>query len=208
VIPLAARLAQGLSRWLFVGDEAAIELQCNLDDLDALAADREALWAPLDGASFLTRDEKRGAAGYAPIGAAEGKFNPYHDDAGRFTFAPGGGVTPVAGKPRGVGPPKPPPLGEPAKPVAPPRADYGATPRGRPFTEHGRDNAKIRDFSDERIDAIVDNNARTRVGKVDSNGRKTWVYTDARGNTVVTNESGGVVTVFSFAPGGKYIEKP
>ncbi len=133
VIPLAGRLAVSLSRWLLVGGDVGLELRCNLDDLDALSADREALWARLDGASFLTDDEKRAAAGYGPAAGAGGaKFNPYHDSAGRFTFAPGGGVNPdheptpplgtpdtppaipVAGRPRGGGPPK---LPTPAKPT-------------------------------------------------------------------------------------------
>jgi hypothetical protein len=64
-----------------------------------------------------------------------------------------------------------------------------------------------RNFSDQRIDAIVQNNSATRVGKIDSLGNKTWEYRDSRGNTVVTNESGGIVTVFSPAPKGVYIEK-
>jgi hypothetical protein len=89
VIPLAMRLARALSGWLLTADDGRLELRCNLDDLDALSSDREALWARLDGASFLTVDEKRAAAGYGPM--AEGaKFNPHHDEAGRFTFAPGG----------------------------------------------------------------------------------------------------------------------
>jgi hypothetical protein len=46
------------------------------------------------------------------------------------------------------------------------------------------------------------------VGKVDEYGRKTWEYTDARGNKVVLNEHGGIVSVHSPAPGGMYIEKP
>ena len=88
----------------------------------------------MDGASFLTDDEKRAAAGYGPAAGAGGaaKFNPYHDSAGRFTFGPGGGVNPdheptpplgtpdtppaipVARRPRGGGPPK---LPTPAKPT-------------------------------------------------------------------------------------------
>ena len=134
VIPLAGRLAKTLSRWLFVGPEAGFELRCNLDDLDALSADREALWARLDGASFLTSDEKRAAAGYGPAEAGGAKFNPYHDSAGRFTFAPGGGVTPVAGKPRGPkGPPAapPPPAPKPPPPGAPVVIPPGMTLRNQ-----------------------------------------------------------------------------
>ena len=56
------------------------------------ASEREALWARLGAASFLTDDEKRAAVGYAPKdGGQTQKFNPNHDAAGRFTFADGGG---------------------------------------------------------------------------------------------------------------------
>jgi hypothetical protein len=65
-----------------------------------------------------------------------------------------------------------------------------------------------RGFSADRIDAIVDNNAKSRVGSIDANGLKTWEYTDVRGNTVVTNERGGIVSTFSKAKGGHYVEKP
>ena len=124
VIPLAARTAKALSGWLGAG----LVLRPDLDQLDALAPDREALWARLDGASFLTDDEKRAEAGYGPrlVGSGSGaKFNNLHDAAGRFDFAPDGGVvTPVAGKPRGPAPPpaaapKPPPAAPAAKPSRP-----------------------------------------------------------------------------------------
>ena len=36
----------------------------DLDQVEALAADREALWARVGAASFLTDDEKRAAVGY------------------------------------------------------------------------------------------------------------------------------------------------
>ena len=76
------------------------------------------------------------------------------------------------------------------------------------LTEHGRKQATERGFTDERIDAIVENDAKSRVGKVHASGAKTWEYSDPRGNTVVTNESGGIVTVYSRLPGGNYVEKP
>jgi Phage portal protein len=217
VIPLAARTAAALSGWLGGG----LVLRPDLDQLDALAPDREALWARLDGASFLSDDEKRAEAGYGPrVSGGDGVLNRKYrsdqsrDDQGRWVDEGGGDgdpgdplLIPVAGKPGGVGPPKPPPPGTPAKPL-PTRTDYGVTPRGQPFTEHGRQQATAREFTDARIDAIVENNTRTRVGKTDNLGAKTWEYSDARGNTVVTNESGSIKTVFSSTPGGKYVEKP
>ena len=66
--------------------------------------EREALWARLEKATFLTADEKRSAVGYGPLEGSDPagltpsaaqpdqKFNPNHDDLGRFTFAPDGAV--------------------------------------------------------------------------------------------------------------------
>ncbi|EUJ23389.1 hypothetical protein PGRAN_08509 [Listeria grandensis FSL F6-0971] len=81
------------------------------------------------------------------------------------------------------------------------------TSRGRSFSEHGAERANERDFSKDTIDSIIDNNMKTRKSKVDDLGRKTWEYTDARGNKVVTNESGGIISVHSPLPGGTYIPK-
>ncbi|MEQ1672896.1 MAG: hypothetical protein ABL893_18750, partial [Hyphomicrobium sp.] len=65
----------------------------DLDQVEALNPEREALWERLNAATFLTDDEKRAAAGYGAKGEApaSAKFNPYHDDAGRFTTADGVG---------------------------------------------------------------------------------------------------------------------
>ncbi|AIQ14924.1 hypothetical protein PDUR_25855 [Paenibacillus durus] len=82
------------------------------------------------------------------------------------------------------------------------------TPGGHSFSEHGAERANERGFSAETIDNIINNNKKNRKSKVDDQGRKTWEYTDARGNKVVTNESGGIVSVHSPAEGGTYIPKP
>ncbi len=60
IVPLAGRLAEALTSWLG-GD---LRLAHDLDQVEALAFDREALWARIDKASFLTEDEKREAVGY------------------------------------------------------------------------------------------------------------------------------------------------
>jgi HK97 family phage portal protein len=59
VLPLATRVAQTLGRWLsgFVG--AGLELTPDLDRVPALAAERDAQWARVAGAEFLTPAEKR-----------------------------------------------------------------------------------------------------------------------------------------------------
>jgi phage portal protein BeeE len=42
----------------------ALELKPDLDQIEALSSERDALWKRLEGVSFLTDDEKRVAAGY------------------------------------------------------------------------------------------------------------------------------------------------
>jgi hypothetical protein len=80
------------------GPPSALELKPDLDQIEALSSERDALWKRLEGASFMTDDEKRAAAGYGLKGGASQpgrpfddgtKFNPYHDELGRFTTADG-----------------------------------------------------------------------------------------------------------------------
>jgi phage portal protein BeeE len=94
VLPLVNRTAAALSAWLAPGFETSsgfslaardtgadggswltaaggggpLELRPDLDAVDALNFEREALWARLERASFLTDDEKRSAVGYGPKG--------------------------------------------------------------------------------------------------------------------------------------------
>jgi phage portal protein BeeE len=74
VLPLVNRTAQALSAWLGPAFGALPEarkqnlaLKPDLDQVEALSAEREALWARLERASFLTADEKRAAVGYGPL---------------------------------------------------------------------------------------------------------------------------------------------
>jgi HK97 family phage portal protein len=65
LIPLAARTAQALAGWL----EPAfgpVDLQPDLDRIEALAAERESLWRRVQAADFLAVSEKREAVGYPP----------------------------------------------------------------------------------------------------------------------------------------------
>jgi Phage portal protein len=82
------RTTRSLSTWLAPAYSAALTLRPDLDQIEALAPEREALWSRLQAATFLTDDEKRAAAGYGPKPAT--KANPFHDDRGRFTFSPDG----------------------------------------------------------------------------------------------------------------------
>lgn len=66
VLPLAGRVAEAMTSFLGHG---AVRLSHDLDQVEAMAPDREALWARLEKATFLTPDEKRQAVGYGPLKA-------------------------------------------------------------------------------------------------------------------------------------------
>ena len=73
LIPLATRTAQTLGVWL----EPAfgpVDLEPDLDRIEALSAERESLWRRVQAADFLSVSEKREAVGYPPAmpGAGEG----------------------------------------------------------------------------------------------------------------------------------------
>jgi HK97 family phage portal protein len=67
VLPLVARTAGALTRWLCPRFGEALRIGYDADAVEALAEVRQALWAKLDSASFLTVNEKRAAAGYGPL---------------------------------------------------------------------------------------------------------------------------------------------
>lgn len=67
VLPLARRLGESLSAWLAPVYGGDFRLAPAADAVEALSGENEALWARLRKADFLTINEKRQAAGYAPI---------------------------------------------------------------------------------------------------------------------------------------------
>jgi phage portal protein BeeE len=75
VLPLVARLAEAFSNWLapafsdggFRAAGSTLRLWFDADQVDALAADRAALWSRVAAADFLTVNEKRAAVGYEPV---------------------------------------------------------------------------------------------------------------------------------------------
>ena len=71
VLPLVARTASALTRWLAPRFGAGLRIGYDADAVDALADARRALWEKLDGASFLTVNEKRAAAGYSPLAGGD-----------------------------------------------------------------------------------------------------------------------------------------
>ena len=118
VIPLAFRLADALARWLSPAFDNSLSIKLDLDSVDALSSEREALWARLEKTSFLTQGEKRGAIGYDTTPPRpESKYSPDQprDDHGRWTSdgeatddntdtAIGPGVTPSASDDASEGP--------------------------------------------------------------------------------------------------------
>jgi len=67
VLPQVARTAAALTRWLCPRFGEGLRIGYDADAVEALGEARQALWAKLDGASFLTLNEKRAAAGYSPL---------------------------------------------------------------------------------------------------------------------------------------------
>ena len=72
VLPLTARIAGALGAWLTpaLGGER-LRLWFDADQVEALSADREALWARIAAADFLTVNEKRAAVGYAEVAGGD-----------------------------------------------------------------------------------------------------------------------------------------
>ena len=71
VLPLATRVTASLGHWLagFSGD--VITLKPDLDQVPALAQERDAQWARVSGAAFLTQGEKRSLLGMPAVAADE-----------------------------------------------------------------------------------------------------------------------------------------
>jgi HK97 family phage portal protein len=67
VLPLVSRVGAAIAQWLAPSCGANLRLAVDGDRIDALAADRAALWARVTAAPFLTLNEKRIATGYAPV---------------------------------------------------------------------------------------------------------------------------------------------
>ena len=67
VLPLAARVLAALAGWLSAHQGAAVEMRPDLDMIPALAVERDAAWARVAAADFLTAGEKRAALGLPPL---------------------------------------------------------------------------------------------------------------------------------------------
>ncbi|WP_434611916.1 phage portal protein [Tabrizicola sp. M-4] len=67
VLPLAARVMAALSEWLSGHMGEVVEMRPDLDLIPALAGERDAAWARVAAADFLTAAEKRAALGLPPL---------------------------------------------------------------------------------------------------------------------------------------------
>jgi len=72
VLPLATRVTARLGEWLSGHVGEALELGPDLDKVPALAAERDAQWARIAGANFLTAAEKRVLLGLPVLEADHG----------------------------------------------------------------------------------------------------------------------------------------
>lgn len=71
VLPLAAKVTATLSHWLGSFSGEAVELRPDLDQVPALAAERDQQWARVAAADFLTEAEKRTLLGLPRIAKEE-----------------------------------------------------------------------------------------------------------------------------------------
>jgi HK97 family phage portal protein len=67
VLPLASRVGASIAQWLAPQFGDGIRVMIDTDRIDALSADRAALWDRVSNAAFLTLNEKRDAVGYGPV---------------------------------------------------------------------------------------------------------------------------------------------
>lgn len=67
IMPLASRVGTTLTQWLAPQFGDGLRILVDTDKIEALAADRAALWDRIAAAPFLTLNEKREATGYAPV---------------------------------------------------------------------------------------------------------------------------------------------
>lgn len=68
VLPLLDHFKDELNNWLAPRFGEDLRIDYDPDAIEALAPRREKIWARIAAADFLTSDEKREAAGYAPLG--------------------------------------------------------------------------------------------------------------------------------------------
>ncbi|WP_417252936.1 phage portal protein [Celeribacter sp.] len=71
VLPMVAKVTAAIGHWLSEMTGEALELKPDLDQVPALAAERDAQWNRIAGADFLTDEEKRTMLGLPPLAPPE-----------------------------------------------------------------------------------------------------------------------------------------
>jgi HK97 family phage portal protein len=71
VLPLATRVTAALAHWLGSASGDAVTLKPDLDQVPALAAERDAQWSRVSQADFLTQTEKRALLGLPAVSTDE-----------------------------------------------------------------------------------------------------------------------------------------
>lgn len=64
ILPMVRRTCGAMSHWLQPFFDEELRIEPDLDQIEALASEREALWRRVSAADFLSADEKRAALGY------------------------------------------------------------------------------------------------------------------------------------------------
>ena len=83
VLPLVNRTLGSMAHWLAPSFGEGFRLEPDLDRIEALSTERAALWARVDAASFLDKNEKRAAVGYGPgVAAVSNEVMPDAADLG------------------------------------------------------------------------------------------------------------------------------
>ncbi|GER08218.1 hypothetical protein JCM17843_25280 [Kordiimonadales bacterium JCM 17843] len=85
LLPLVDRVLLGLSRFLSKEGDA-VRLVADRDALPALAVEREALWARVGAAAFLTVNEQRAAVGLEPVAGGDALSVDRGEDPRPFDF--------------------------------------------------------------------------------------------------------------------------
>lgn len=78
IIPLLEFLIAEFNLWLCPSFEEGLALSYNADAIPALAPRREAVWAKIGQANFLTINEKRQAVGYGPVAGGNVISSAFH----------------------------------------------------------------------------------------------------------------------------------
>ncbi|MDO9414038.1 MAG: phage portal protein [Pseudolabrys sp.] len=71
VLPLANRIGASLTQWLSPSFGEGLALVVDSDRIEALSADRAALWERITNAPFLTVNEKRAGVGYGAVAGGD-----------------------------------------------------------------------------------------------------------------------------------------